>query len=486
MDQLINKKATSGILWTTIQKFASIGLSFISGIILARLLSPADYGTIGVLTIFIMVSEAFIDGGFGSALIQKKRPTQDDYSTIFWWNLTMAFFLYIILFISAPYIALYFRNEILCPVLRVQSLTLLILAFNTIQYNQLKKKFQFKSLALVTLVSSFIALIITIILAILGFGVWALVVQGLINALIPTFYYWFKSKWKPSLTFSVDSFKQLASFGIFIFLTKSINEICNNIQGILIGRYFNASAMGFYSKAKGTEKLASTSISSALNQVTYPIYAELQDNIPALINMIKKIVLMIAFITFPLMYLLMIEANEIFVLLYSDKWLESVPYFQILCFAGAAQCLQAATLQPVNAIGKSKTTFTWNLLKRIIGLSLVIGGFILYGIEGLLIGMVFNSWILYFINAFMVSKYIGYGLSDQFKDLFPILFVSIITLCVTCIVGTQLTFSLYVNGIIKLVVFCAIYYLLVRLLKLKAYDSFMSLLPIVFSKIKRT
>lgn len=482
---LINRKATSGILWTTIQKFAYIGLTFISGIILARLLSPTDYGTIGVLTIFIMVSEAFIDGGFGSALIQKKSPTQDDYSTIFWWNLAMSVFLYVVLFVLAPYIAIYFKDEILCPVLRVHALTLLILAFNTIQYNQLKKNFQFKSLALVTLFSSFISLIITIILAYLGFGVWALVIQGLINSLFQTIYFWYKSKWRPSFTFSVHSFKQLASFGIFIFLTKSINELCNNIQGILIGRYFNASIMGYYSKAKSTEKLASTSISSSLNQVTYPIYAELQDDIPALINMIRKIILMIAFITFPLMYLLILEAKEIFVLLYSDKWIDSVPYFQILCFAGAAQCLQAANLQPINAIGKSKTTFTWNLLKRFIGINMIVGGFILYDMQGLLIGMVCNSWMLYLINAYMVSKYIGYGLINQFKDLFPIIFVSLISLHVTYVIGNQLTSTLYVNGIIKFIVFCSIYYLIVRFLKLKAYNSFMSLLPMVVTKIKR-
>ncbi len=481
----INRKATSGILWTTIQKFASIGLTFISGIILARLLSPTDYGTIGVLTIFIMVSEAFIDGGFGSALIQKKHPTQEDYSTIFWWNLVMAVFLYLILFFSAPYIAIYFKDSILCPVLRVHALTLLIVAFNTIQYNQLKKKFQFKSLAIVTLVSSFISLLITIILAYLNFGVWALVIQGLTNSLFQTIYYWYKSKWRPDFTFSVYSFRKLASFGIFIFLTKSINELCNNVQGILIGRYFNASIMGFYSKAKSTEKLASTSISSSLNQVTYPIYAELQDDIPALINMIRKIVLMIAFITFPLMYLLILEAKEIFILLYSDKWIDSVPYFQILCFAGAAQCLQAANLQPINAIGKSKTTFTWNLLKRFIGINMVIGGFIFYDIEGLLIGMVCNSWMLYLINACMVSKYIGYSLSSQFKDLFPILFVSLISLYLTYIINNQFSFTLYVNGIIKLIVFCSIYYLSVRTFKLKAYDSFMALLPIVITKIKR-
>lgn len=481
----INRKAVSGMLWTTMQKFASIGISFISGIILARLLSPSDYGTIGILSIFMVISEVFIDGGFGSALIQKKRPTEEDYSTIFWWNLSMAVFLYVVLFVAAPYIAIYFRNEVLSSILRVHAITLLIGAFNTIQYNKLKKNFQFKSLALVSLGSSFVALVVTIILAYFGFGVWALVVQGLMITLLPTFYYWFKSTWRPKFIFSVRSFKELASFGVFIFLTKCLNDICNNIQGILIGRYFNASTMGFYSKAKGTEKLASTSISSSLNQVTYPIYAELQNDIPALINMIRKIVLMIAFITFPLMYLLIVDAKEIFILLYSEKWVASVPYFQILCFAGAAQCLQAANLQPVNAIGKSKTTFTWNLVKRFIGVNLVVWGFIVYDIEGLLIGMVCNSWMLYLINAFMVSKYIGYSLKDQFKDLSPIFLVSIAALILTYIIGNQLPFSLYVNGIVKLTVFCSIYYLSVRVFRLKAYDSFMSLLPMILTKIKK-
>ena len=229
----LKQKATSGMLWTAIQKYSTMIIQFISGIILARLLTPHDYGCIGMLSIFMALAETFVDGGFGSALIQKKNPTQQDYSTIFFWNLGMSVVLYSVLFFSAPVIARFYDIPLLCPVLRAQALVLFIYAFNIVQSNQLKKKLNFKVISIITVTTSLISLSITIYMAYKGFGVWALVAQNLISAAIPAIVFWFYVRWRPIWVFSWSSFKELFSFGSFMFLTHLINTFSIKFQGYI-------------------------------------------------------------------------------------------------------------------------------------------------------------------------------------------------------------------------------------------------------------
>ena len=305
-ERSLKQKAASGMVWTALQKYSTMFIQFISGIVLARLLTPYDYGCIGMLSIFMVLAEAFIDGGFGSALIQKKQPTQEDYSTIFWWNIAMAFVMYAILFISAPFIAKFYDIPLLCDVLRVQGMVLFIYAFNIVQRNQLKKKLNFKVLSIVTIVTSIISLIVTICLAYKGFGVWALVSQNLITAAIPAIVFWFFIKWRPIKVFSWQSFKELFGFGFYMFLTHLINQFCSKLSRLLIGKLYSPATLGYFSKAAGTEELASRSISSVMTQVTYPLYVQVQDNKVALGNMVKRLTMTLSYVTFPLMFILIL------------------------------------------------------------------------------------------------------------------------------------------------------------------------------------
>ena len=455
--QNLKQKAVSGMLWTSIQRFAGMGMSFISGIILARLLTPKDYGAIGMLTIFMLVAQAILDGGFGAALIQKRRPSQEDYSTIFWFNLFTSIVLYFVLFFAAPHIADFYHMPILCNVLRVEAIVLIINAVTIVQVNQLRKQFQFRKIAIVTLFTSIISLVVTILMAYKGFGVWALVVSGLLSSFIPSILYWFTNKWYPRFTISIQSFKDLFSFGFFILLTHIINELSTNIQGLLIGRFYNANTMGYYSKAKSTEKLASTSISQALGQITLPLYSEVQDDKVALISMIKKMTGMIAFVTFPLMFYLILLAKPIFVFLYSERWIPSVPYFQILCLSGIPLCLQSVNLQAISAIGKSKTMFVWTVIKRLTTITLVIVGMYIGDIYGMLVGMVIGTWLIYFINASLVSKHIGYALNTQLKDLLPIITVSVIVCSFSYLVGLIVRLPFCWDAIVKTTCFFTLY-----------------------------
>ena len=480
MAESLKQKAASGMVWTALQKYSTMFIRFFSGIILARLLTPYDYGCIGMLSIFMVLADTFIDGGFGSALIQKKRPTQEDYSTIFWWNLGMAALMYAILFISAPVIARFYNTPILCVVLRVQGIVLFTHALNLIQQNKLKKKLNFKLLSIVSIVVTVINLVITIILAYKGFGVWALVAQNLIGSALYSLIFWFYVKWRPSWVYSWKSFKELFGFGFYMFLTHLINSFSGQIQGLLIGKKYNPITMGYYSKASGTEQLASHSISSIMTQVTYPLYAEVQDDKVTLSNMIKRLSMTLSYITFPLMFILLLCAKPLFVLLYSDRWLQSIPYFQVLCFAGLAGCLQSANLQAIAAIGKSKTMFVWTLLKRGVGIVAIVLGMVFFGMKGLLVGMILNAWFSLFVNMGLVSKHVGYRFWRQILDLLPVGIASLIAAVASFGVGYLLHLSMYPDGLVKAGVYAIIYLGWSFIFKPEAYTYFLTIIPAKF------
>lgn len=454
----LKKKAASGMIWTAMQKYSMMFIQFISGIILARLLTPHDYGCIGMLMIFMTISESFIDGGFGAALIQKKRPTQEDYSTIFFWNLGMAVVLYTILYLSAPLIATFYKMPLLCDILRVFGIILFIYAFNIVQRNQLQKKLNFKILSIVTITTSVISLLTTIILAYNGFGVWALVTQYILTTLIPALFFWFYIKWRPMMVFSRKSFRELFGFGLYMFLTNLLNQFGQQVQGLLIGRFYNPNTMGLYSKANATERLASSSIAQVMTQVTYPLYAEVQDDKKRLAGIIKQLTITLSFLTFPLMFILLLCAKPIFIILYSERWLDSVPYFQVLCIAGLAYCLQSVNYQSISAIGKSKALFVGTFIKRAMGIAFVVTGLLVAGMKGLLVGMVVNTWFSYAVNIGMVSKYIGYKWWRQLLDIMPVMIVSIIAALISYTVSVAFQLSLYVDGLLKIVVYAAVYF----------------------------
>lgn len=469
----LKQKAAASMVWTAFSKYSTMIIGFISGIILARLLTPYDYGCIGMLSIFMALAETFVDAGFGSALIQKKNPTQTDYSTIFFWNLGMSAVMYVALFFSAPAIAKFFNIPLLSSVLRVQGVILFIYALNLIQRNQLKKKLNFKLLGILTVVTSLISLAVTVWMAYKGYGVWALVAQNIIQAAIPCIVFWFYVRWRPIFVFSWKSFKELFSFGFYMFLTHIINNFASQIQGLLIGKIYNAATMGYYSKALGTEKLASHSLASVLTQVTYPLYAKVQDDKLALTNMIRRLTMTVSYFTFPMMFILLLIAKPMFVLLYSDRWLQSVPYFQILCISGLAACLQSINLQSISAIGKSNVMFTWTLIKRLVGLLFIIGGLFFWGMTGLLVGIVLNAWFAYFVNISLVSKHIGYKWNKQLIDLLPVTVAASVSAAISYGASMLCGFSnMYVDGLLRLLVVVVVYFVWSIVFRLEAYVYF--------------
>lgn len=457
MSEGLRQKATKGVVWSAVQKYSVTLITFVSDVVLARLLTSFDFGCIEMLAIFMLLSETMIHGGFGAALIQKKRPTQEDYSTIFFWNLGMAAILYVVIFFCAPHIAHFYKIPLLSSVLRVQGLVLFVYAFNIVQSAILRKQFRFKAVAIVSIITSVVSLGVTIVLAYAGYGVWSLVFKNLIASGLTSLIFWFYLKWRPTWIFSWQSFKELFSFGFYIFLSNLVTSFSTKLQGLLIGRVYNPSTLGYYSKASGTEGHASTTISQILDQVTYPLYAEAQDDLKRLGNIVKKLVLALSYVTFPLMFILLLVAKPMFVLLYTEKWLPSVPYFQVLCIAGLASCLQSVNFHTISAIGKSKVTFVWTMIKRGVGIACMVGGLVMFGLKGILAGAVFNAWFAFFVNMGLVSKYIGYKWHQQLWDLFPVLASAVVCALLSYGCCRLLHLGLYTDGIIKLLVYVALY-----------------------------
>ncbi len=480
----LRQKATSGVVWTAVQKYSVTFITFVSDIVLARLLSPYDFGCIEMLAIFMLLSETLVNGGFGAALIQKKRPTQEDYSTIFFWNIGMAALIYAILFLCAPAIARFYKIPLLSSVLRVQGLVLFVYAFNIVQTNQLRKQFRFKALAIVSVITSIIALGVTILMAYTGLGVWSLVAKNLIATGLTSLIFWFYVKWRPRFVFSWQSFKELFGFGFYMFLSNLVTSFSAKLQGLLIGKVYSPSTMGFYAKASGTEGVASTTISQILDQVTFPLYAEAQDDLKRLGDIVKRLVLALSYVTFPLMFIMILVAKPMFILLYSEKWLQSVPYFQVLCIGGLASCLQSVNFYTISAIGKSKVTFIWTMVKRGIGIACIVGGLALFGMKGLLAGAVFNAWFAYFVNMGLVSKYIGYKWHRQLLDLFPVLAAAVVCAILSYGGGHLLHLDMYFDGVLKLLVYSIFYIGWSIVFKPNAFLYFQDIVAPLLKKVK--
>lgn len=469
MQENLKAKTVSGMIWSALQRFGTMGISFVSNIVLARLLTPDDYGCIGMLAIFITVSNTFVDGGFGSALIQKKEPTQKDYSTIFWWNLFLSVILYGVLFISAPAVSRFYNIPLLESVLQVQGIVLIINALNIVQTNQLRKSINFKRLATIHIVSHIVAAVLAIVLAYMGWGVWALVAQQIAASSITSAMLWIMNRWMPSLCFSVESFKQLFSFGGFILASNLINTFCNNVQGLLIGKFFNPAMLGYYTQARKLEDVASHSFSSVVDQVSYPVLSKLQSDNEGLKNALRKLTSALSYVTFPLMLSLILIAEPLILIIYGEKWLPCVPYFQILCIAGIAICLQGVSYNAVASKGKSKDLFVWTLIKRAATLIVLLLCMYFGGMIGLIWGCSIGSWIILLSNLYLVRKYINYGFFQQIKDILPILIVSAISFAVVYIIGNVINLHTFVECVVLVILYVVIYIAISLLFKIEAY-----------------
>lgn len=460
------------MLWNGVERFGSSFFLFISNLVLARLLSPDDFGCIGMLMVFISVSDAIIDGGFGSALIQKKDPTETDYSTVFYWNLILSLLLYLVLYFSAPAISRFYDIALLSDVLKVQGLILMINAFVLIQQNILRKQVAFKKLAKINLSAIVLGTVTGIIFAYLGFGVWSLVIKSLVTGLVQCIIYWLSSHWRPQWVFSWTSFRGLFKFGGFMFLTVIVNNLYHNFITLIIGKSFSAATLGYFTQAKKLEDVPRNSLSAVITNVTFPVFSHIQDDIERLLNAARKCTKSMAFLNFPLVMLLIVTAEPLFTLLFTDKWSQSVPYFQVLCVYGLILSPSELNNNIIRALGKSNISLYIMVTQRSIGIILILIG-LLWGMKGMLLGYVLSQYIGFAISANVLGRLMGYGLFKQCKDCFSILLLSSSVTAITFLLSILLPDMYYVwMFCLQIIVFITLYVGLSVIFKIEGAEPY--------------
>ena len=471
----LKEKTVSGMMWGAVGKVGTLTINFLSNLVLARLLMPEDFDCIGMLAIFLAVSNIFIQGGLGTALIQKKNPTKLDYSTVFYWNLVFAVVFYVILFAIAPTVARFYGLPILQPMLRVQSSVLIIQSFAIVQITQLQKRMDFRALAIRNMAAALAGTLIAIPMAFQGYGAWSLVASAILAAIVNVLLLWKMSDWRPSLEFSFASLKQLFSFGGLMLLSSLAETLYTNLQGLIIGKRFPAGNLGYYMQAKKLEEVPVTGLSSIVNDVTFPAFAKLQDDPDRLLEGMRKSTKALSFVNFPMMILLMIIALPLITLLYGAKWETSAPYFQILCISGLIYTINTLNTNVIKALGKGKIYFAVQIIKRTIGIALIFFG-MRYGIYGLLWAVASVSYISFIINALVSKKLINYGIFRQLWDVFPCLLAAATAGVLTYLLGRVLPLNMYVVMLIQIVVYALLYLLFAKLLKIEGLQTYTDIL----------
>lgn len=418
MAESLGTRALKGTVWATVDRFGNMVLQFVVNLLLARLLLPADFGVIGVFAIFIAVSQTLIDGGFTSSLIQRKSPSQRDYSTIFYWNLAFSLLLYGALFLAAPAVAAYFRLPVLRDVMRAVGINLVISALAQVQLVRMKKELSFRRLAVVNLTSYLVASVIAVYMACRGAGVWSLVAMTVINQSMVTVMYWLMNRWRPSLCFSLQSFRSLFGYGGYMLAAALLQEVCRNLQGVIIGRRFSATELGLYSQAYKLDQVTSYAVPQVLVQVLFPFFSNLQDNRERLIEMTAMGMRVISALVFPVLLLLVIVAEPLVTGLYGDVWAPCVPYFRILCVGGVFVSLQNVNFYAVASLGYSKLLFKWSFYKWGCLLALLLGG-MMFGMDGIMWAIVVSNFNIFMVNVLLSAKCVGFSVSAQFRSVMP-------------------------------------------------------------------
>lgn len=445
----LKTKTIKGMFWSFSEIVSLQGINFLVQIFLARLLMPEDFGLIGMITIFIAVSQSLIDSGFTSAIIREKNITNTDYSTVFYFNLVVSIVIYFTLFFSSPLISNFYNEPRLVSIIRILSVVIIINAFGLIQRTILIREIDFKTQTKITFISSVLSGIVAVIFAFLGLGVWALVIRQILMQLIQSLMLINHNKWIPSLSFDINSFKRLFGFGWKILVSGLINTLYQNIYYPIIGKFFSVTDLGFFTNAKKMNDIPSMATSQAVQKVSYPVLSQIQDNEKSLKNGFSKAIRNTTFINFPLMMGLAAIADPLIKFLIGEKWAPSIPYFQILCFAGMLYPLHALNLNILQVKGRSDLFLKLEIIKKIIGIiSIIVVLFFGLGIIGLLWAQVFTSIIGFFINSFYSKRMIDYSTRDQIKDIYPIFFASIIMAGITY----SLTFFLDVRNIFLLLI----------------------------------
>ena len=432
MSESLKQKTVKGVGWSAVDNVSGYAVTFVVGIILARMLTPDDYGLIGIITIFTAICHCFINAGFGSALIRKKDATEEDYCTVFVINLSMSAFLYLVLFLMAPLIASFFHRVELISLIRVETLSMIITSLAIVQRTRLSKKIDFKSQALVTVASCSIRSAVGLAMAFTGFGVWSIVGQTLSGSITSTCLLCYFNRWIPRFRFSRSSFRELFGFGSKLLASDIINTIWSQCYNVVIGRFYQPATLGQYTRATMFSGLLSNNMTYIVQRVTYPVLSQIQDDKFRLKSGYRRMIRTSMLISFFSLLMMAAVARPMIITIIGPKWIEASQYLQIVCFSSMLYPLQSMNLNILQVFGRSDLFLRLEIIKKTIAIVPILLG-ITMGIYWMLISSVFVSFISYYINAYYSGPLLDYSISDQIKDITPCFLISLTGACVAFI-----------------------------------------------------
>ncbi|MCQ2091766.1 MAG: lipopolysaccharide biosynthesis protein [Fibrobacter sp.] len=418
MAENLKKKTAMGMIWSAVERFSTQGIQFLFGIVLARLLTPSDYGIIAMLTIFLAISQTFIDSGFANAVIRKIDRTEKDMATMFFFNIGMSIVCYAVIFFAAPFIASFYNMPDLTLILRVLAIRLILQSFSTIQVTSLTISINFKKQAKISLISAIISGCVGIGFAYAGYGVWSLVIQALFSTAFSSILYWIVVRWYPQCFFSKESFKNLFSYGSKLLISGLLDTTLKNIYPLVIGKFYSAAQLGGYSKAERFAQFPSSNLTAILQRVSFPVLSKLQNEPERLRSSYIKFLNYATFIVFPLMTGLLALTKPLTLLLLTEKWSGMIMLLQILCLAMMWYPVHSINLNLLQVLGRSDLFLKIEVIKQILGISLLCGA-LPFGVTALCLAKVADSWICLVINTYYSGKLMNAGFFTQMKFMFP-------------------------------------------------------------------
>ena len=423
-------KVISNFIWRFAERCGAQLVSFVVSIVLARLLEPSVYGTVALVTVFTTILQVFIDSGLGTALIQKKNADDLDYSSVFYFNFVVCIILYLGMFIAAPYIAKFYGNMSLIPVIRVISLTLIISGVKNIQQAYVSSNMLFKRFFFSTIGGTIVSAFVGIFMAYIGMGVWALVAQQLSNAMIDTMILWITVKWRPKAVFSWERLKSLLAYGWKLLVAVLLDTVYNNLRNLVIGKMYSSADLAFYNQGDKFPKIIVTNINTSIDSVLLPTMSSEQDNKARVKEMTRRAIKTSTYIMAPLMMWLAFCAKTVVELVLTQKWLPCVPFLQIFCITYMFYPVHTANLNAIKAMGRSDIFLKLEIIKKIVGMSLLLST-MWFGVMAMAYSLLVSCVLSQIINSWPNKQLLGYGYLEQLRDLIPgVILAVIMGICV--------------------------------------------------------
>jgi len=479
----LRDKATKGFLWNTLGTVGSGLCNLAITIILARILTPSDFGIIAILAVFTILSETLIDSGFSQALIQDKTPSSVDLNTVFFVNIFIAFLIYVLLFVASPAIANFYENEKIIPLSRFVFLVLIFNSFSIIQKTLYSKNIDFKAMAIATIFSVIISGMISIGLASKGFGVWALAIHLVLSSFLQMIFLWWQSKWRPSNSVSFQSFKKYLTFSIPLLIQGFLDRFVTNLESLLIGKFYTTRDVGFYSQSNNLSSYLTQALSNVVQRVTYPVLVKINDDKIKLKEGYRQVIGMVMLFMIPLSLGVVAASDNIVIVLFGEKWIQVGEYLQFFIVSGLFIALHSSYTNIFLALGRTKKFLKLSLLKQTLKL-IVVFSLVSYGVKTLVIGVTLTGVATSLIYVYAGGRLISYSLKELFLDLIQLITAGAIGFASSIMIGTYFSsISILMTLITQILVMILIYFIILLVFKNKHLYGFSVICKNIMMKV---